>query len=159
MIASFFGVAPPRDGFRSTFIERNFRKVTRDAPGYANLRLVLPTLKDLGQIDELDPERVAQTFDALRDQADVVVVDSAPADVSDPLILASAADMILIAVRVGYTRRERFDSLQESLAQHVVSATGLVVTTRESAKEAVHGSTMPVALEFKPPSTSAARQR
>ena len=88
MIASFFGVAPPRDGFRSTFIERNFRKVTRDAPGYANLRLVLPTLKDLSQIDELDPERVAQTFDALRDQADVVVVDSAPADVSDPLILA-----------------------------------------------------------------------
>ena len=68
--------------------------------------------------------------------------------------------MILIAVRVGYTRRERFDSLQESLSQHVVSATGLVVTARESAKEAVHGSTMPVALEFKPPSTSsAARQR
>jgi hypothetical protein len=67
--------------------------------------------------------------------------------------------MILIAVRIGYTRRERFDSLQESLAQHVVSATGLVVTVRESAKEAVHGSTMPVALEFKKPSTTAARQR
>ncbi len=159
MIASFFGVAPPRDGFRSTFIERNFRKVTRDAPGYANLRLVLPTLRDLTQIDELDPERVAHTFDALRDQADVVVVDSAPADVSDPLILAAAADMILIAVRIGYTRRERFDSLQESLSQHVVSATGLIVTVRETAKEAVHGSTMPVALEFKKPSTPAARQR
>jgi hypothetical protein len=30
---------------------------------------------------------------------------------------------------------------------------------RETAKEAVHGSTMPVALEFKKPSAPAARQR
>ncbi len=159
MVASFFGVAPLRDGFRFTFINRDFRKVTRDAPGYKNLQLVLPTLRDLSQIDELDPERVAQTFDSLRELADVVVVDSAPADVSDPLILASAADMILVAVRVGYTRRERFDGLQEALAQHVVSATGLVVTGRESAKEAVHGSTMPVALGLKPPSAQARRRR
>ncbi len=158
MIASFFGVAPPRDGFRSTFIEPNFRRVIRNAPGYANLRLVLPTLRDLGQIDELDSERVAQTFDALRSQADVIVVDSAPADVSDPLILAAAADMLLVAVRIGYTRRERLESLQESLSQHVVSATGLVVTMRDTAKDAVHGSTMPVALEFKPPSAAAQKR-
>lgn len=153
MVASFFGVAPLRDGFTSTFIAPNFRKVIRDAPGYKNLQLMLPTLRDLSQIDELDSERVAHTFDSLRGMADVVVVDSAPADVSDPLILASAADMILIAVRIGYTRRERFDALQEALAQHVIPATGLVVTVRESAKEAVHGSTMPVPLGLKPPGT------
>jgi receptor protein-tyrosine kinase len=158
MIASFFGVAPPRDGFRATFIEHNYRKVLRDAPGYKNLQLMLPTLRNLGQIDELDSERVAKTFDQFRTLADVVVVDSAPADVSDPLILASAADMILIAVRVGYTRRERLESLQEALSQHVVSATGIVMTVRESAKEAVHGSTMPVALDFNRASSRIRRQ-
>jgi len=148
MVANFFGVASPRDGFTATFMRRDVRAATREAPGHPNLRLVLPTLRNLAQIDELDGDRVIELFEWLRTQADFIVVDSAPADVSDPLVLGTAADMILLSVRVGYTRRARFDALNEALAQHGLLATGLVVTGRETAKATVHGSTTPVPLEF-----------
>jgi Mrp family chromosome partitioning ATPase len=148
MVANFFGVASPRDGFTATFMRRDVRAATREAPGHPNLRLVLPTLRNLAQIDELDGDRVIELFEWLRTQADFIVVDSAPADVSDPLVLGTAADMILLSVRVGYTRRARFDALHEALAQHGLLATGLVVTGRETAKATVHGSTTPVPLEF-----------
>ncbi len=152
MIASFFGIASPRDGFSSTFIKGNLKSTMIPAPGYANLDVLLPTLRDLSQIDQLDPERVQQVFTVLREHADVVVVDSAPAaDVSDALVLASAADMVVLAVRIGYTRRDRFDALREALSQYGIAPSGLVVTTREPPKDAVIGSTMPVALDLKAP--------
>jgi Mrp family chromosome partitioning ATPase/capsular polysaccharide biosynthesis protein len=150
MVGSIFGVASPRDGFASAFIRGNVRSAMVDARGYANLRLLLPTLHDLAQIDQLDADRVAQMYDKLREVADIVVVDSAPAaEVSDALLLASAADMTLIAVRLGYTRRDRFDLLRDSLAQYGVTASGLVVTIRNAPADVVHGSTMPVAVDLK----------
>ena len=63
MIGSIFGVAAPRDGFASAFIRGNVRAAMVDAPGYSNLRLMLPTLHDLTQIDQLDADRVAQMYD------------------------------------------------------------------------------------------------
>ena len=82
--------------------------------------------------------------------ADIIVVDSAPAaEVSDALLLASAADVTLIAVRVGYTRRDRFDTLRDSLAQYGVTPSGLVLTVRSAPADVVHGSTMPVAVDLK----------
>lgn len=150
MVGSIFGVAAPRDGFASAFIRGNVRAAMVDAPGYSNLRLLLPTLHDLTQIDQLDADRVAQMYDKLREVADIIVVDSAPAaEVSDALLLASAADMTLIAVRVGYTRRDRFDMLRDALAQYGVSPSGLVVTVRTAPADVVHGSTMPVAVDLK----------
>ena len=109
MVGSIFGVAAPRDGFAKAFIRGNVRSAMVDAPGHANLKLMLPTLHDMTQIDQLDTDRVAQMYDTLRGMADIIVVDSAPAaEVSDALLLASAADVTLIAVRVGYTRRDQF---------------------------------------------------
>ena len=122
MVGSIFGVAAPRDGFAKAFIRGNVRSAMVDAPGHANLKLMLPTLHDMTQIDQLDTDRVAQMYDTLRGMADIIVVDSAPAaEVSDALLLASAADVTLIAVRVGYTRRDQFDTLREALAQYGVT--------------------------------------
>ena len=150
MVGSIFGVAAPRDGFAKAFIRGNVRAAMVDAPGHANLKLMLPTLHDMTQIDQLDTERVAQVYDMLRGVADVIVVDSAPAaEVSDALLLASAADITLIAVRVGYTRRDRFDTLRDALAQYGVTPSGLVVTVRSAPADVVHGSTMPVAVDLK----------
>lgn len=150
MLASIFGVTAPRNGFTSAFIQGDLEASMRETPGHSNLRLLFPTLRDLSQIDQLDAERVRQVFDALRKTADVVVVDSAPAaDVADALLLASEADTTLIAVRIGYTRRDKFASLRAALAHYGVPVSGLVVTVRDPPSQVVHGSTIPVALELK----------
>ena len=101
---------------------------------------------------QLDAERARSLFARLREVADIVVVDSAPAtEVSDALLLASAADITLIAVRLRHTRRRQFDALRDSLAQYGISVSGLVVTTRDAPTNVVRGSTMPVPLESKAP--------
>jgi polysaccharide biosynthesis transport protein len=150
MIGSIFGVPAPRDGFAATFIRGDIRTALVEPPRNSHLHLLLPTLHDLNQIDQLDADGVARAFSALRAMAEVVVVDSAPAgEVSDALLLASAADITLIAVRIGYTRRDRFEALRDALAHYGVSASGLVVTGRSPPTYVAIGSTMPVAVDLK----------
>lgn len=152
MVASIFRVPPPKDGFGASFIRGKPELAIAAVPGYDNLRVLLPSLSHMAQIDLLDTERVERLFDSLRGQADVIIVDSAPAtDVSDALLLASAADMTIITVRIGYTRRSRLDALRESLFQYGVSPAGLVVTTRQPPELVVHGSAMPVPVELRSP--------
>jgi Mrp family chromosome partitioning ATPase/capsular polysaccharide biosynthesis protein len=151
MIASIFRIPPPKDGFAS-FIEGDVEAAISDVPGYPNLRALLPTLSNMTEIDQLDAGRARNLFARLRAVADIVVVDSAPAtEVSDALLLASAADITLIAVRLRHTRRRQFDALRDSLAQYGVSVSGLVVTTRDAPTSVGRGSTMPVPLESKAP--------
>jgi Mrp family chromosome partitioning ATPase/capsular polysaccharide biosynthesis protein len=151
MIASIFGVPSPRDGFTSAFIEGNVSAALREAPGNARLRLLLPTLRAPQQIDQLDAAGVRRAFDALRATADVVVVDSAPAvDVSDALLLGHEGDMVLIAVRLGFSRRDKFEALRAALAQHGVTPAGLVVTVRDRPSLSVEGSATPIAVDLNP---------
>jgi capsular exopolysaccharide synthesis family protein len=152
MVAGIFRVPPPKDGFGASFIRGNPEMAIAAVPGYDNLRVLLPSLSHMAQIDLLDAERVERLFESLRAQADIIVVDSAPAtEVSDALLLASAADMTIIAVRIGYTRRSRLDALRESLSQYGVTPAGLVVTTRQPPELVVHGSAMPVPVELRSP--------
>jgi receptor protein-tyrosine kinase len=151
MIASIFGVPSPRDGFTSAFIEGDVSAALREAPGNARMRLLLPTLRAPQQIDQLDAAGVRRAFDALRAAADVVVVDSAPAvDVSDALLLAHEGDMVLIAVRLGFSRRDKFEALRAALAQHGVTPAGLVVTVRDRPSLSVEGSATPIAVDLNP---------
>jgi receptor protein-tyrosine kinase len=151
MIASIFGVPSPRDGFTSAFIEGDVSAALREAPGNPRLRLLLPTLRAPQQIDQLDAAGVRRAFDALRAAADVVVVDSAPAvDVSDALLLAHEGDMVLIAVRLGFSRRDKFEALRAALAQHGVTPAGLVVTVRDRPSLSVEGSATPIAVDLNP---------
>lgn len=160
MVASIFGVVPPRDGFSATFMRGDLSAAIRDVPANPNLRLLLPTLGHLSQIDRLDSERVRVAFNAARSNADVVVVDSAPAaEVSDALLLAAGADITLVAVRIGYTRYDRFDALRTSLANYGVLPAGLVVTTRTAPSFVVYGSTMPVAIETRSTPQASSWQR
>jgi Mrp family chromosome partitioning ATPase len=150
MMATIFGVPSPRDGFTSAFIEGDIETVLRDAPGQARVRLLLPTLTAPRQIDQLDAAGVQKAFDGLRAAADVVVVDSAPAvDVSDALLLAREADITLISVRLGFSRRDKFETLRAALAQHGVTPSGLVVTVRDPPTFSVDGSTTPIAIDLK----------
>lgn len=84
-------------------------------------------------VDRIDGARVRRFFDALSDLADVVIVDSAPAtEVADTLPLAAEADAVLIAVRLGHTRRDRLGELRWLLAQHGVSPSGFVMAARRA---------------------------
>ncbi len=157
MVASIFRVAPPRNGFGAAFMNGDVNSAILRVPGYANLKVLLRRSANMSQIDQLDPDRIDALFNKLRSMAHVVVVDSAPAtEVSDGLLLASAADVTIIAVRMGYTKRTRLDSLRDSLAQYGVQPAGLVLTTRSSPDYVAHGSTMPVPVELKVPRGRAA---
>jgi Mrp family chromosome partitioning ATPase len=150
MLGSIFGVPAPRDGFTSTFVRGDGKAAMVDVPRHSGLRLLLPTLHDMAQIDQLDADGVAKAFATLRRDADAIVVDSAPAgEVSDALLLASAADFTLIAVRTGHTRRQDFDALRDALSQYAISASGLVVAVRAPPAPTVYGSTMPVAVDLR----------
>ena len=52
----------------------------------------------------LDAEKWEQLLSKLQKQADLVIVDSPPADVADAQILASKMDAVLLAIRSGHTR-------------------------------------------------------
>jgi hypothetical protein len=47
------------------------------------------------------------------------------------LDMASSAEVVLVAVRLGRTRRDKLEQLRELLARRGISPAGFVVTTRE----------------------------
>ena len=106
-----------------------------DAPGYGDwLRLLLPG--DARPIDLLEPRRIADIIDQLKGEADVVVVDSPPlTEFADAFALVDAVDIVLIAVRLGHSRRDRFAELNRFLSQHPVPPAGLVVTSQHRSRD------------------------
>jgi succinoglycan biosynthesis transport protein ExoP len=106
-----------------------------DAPGYGDwLRLLLPG--DARPIDLLEPRRIADIIDQLKGEADVVVIDSPPlTEFADAFALVDAVDIILIAVRLGHSRRDRFAELNRFLSQHPVPPAGLVVTSQHRSRD------------------------
>jgi capsular exopolysaccharide synthesis family protein len=52
----------------------------------------------------LDTEKLAQLLSTLLEHADLVIVDSPPADVANAQILASKMDAVLLAISAGHTR-------------------------------------------------------
>ena len=69
-------------------------------------------------------------------EADVVVVDSPPlTEFADAFALVDAVDIVLIAVRLGHSRRDRFADLNRFLSQHPVPPAGLVVTSQHRSRD------------------------
>jgi receptor protein-tyrosine kinase len=137
MLASLYGVAAQAGGFAELVAtgEIGARTIV-PAPGeLETLRLVLSSPEHADDVDFFDPRAVARALALLGDEADVVVVDSSPiTEVADAMALAAAADAVLIAVRLGVTRRDKLNELRRQLAQHGVAAAGFVVTTRQHSR-------------------------
>lgn len=74
----------------------------------------------------------------LKDRADVVVVDAPPALVADGLGMLDVADVVVVATRVGVTRRHDLSSLLHRLGQMRASAVGVAVSDDRSA-QLTHG--------------------
>ena len=133
MVATVFGVAAPPHGFADVLLGRvPLEEALVEAPGHGEqLRLLLASPEHAHLIDLLEPDRVERVLTDLRLAADVVIVDSPPlTEVADALNLADDADALLVAVRLGHTRRDRLNELRRMLAQRGVAPTGFVVTTR-----------------------------
>jgi tyrosine-protein kinase len=102
-------------------------------PEVENLSLLPASPENALLVDRIDSARVRRFFEALSEVADVVIVDSAPpTEVADTLPLADEADAVVIAVRLGHTRRDRLVELRSMLAQHGVAPAGFVMTARRA---------------------------
>jgi non-specific protein-tyrosine kinase len=137
-IGTIFGISSSEGGFRAMY---EGRRAQRDAPQLFDvpttpgLRLLLATPQSVDRIDLLEFRRLDAMLSRLRDEADVVIIDSSPlVDVADALTLAARADAVLVAVRIGHTSRDKLSELRGILDRHQVPLTGLVVTRRERAR-------------------------
>ena len=135
MLASVFGVAAQPGGFADLIANGEIGPRTMvPAPGAPeSLQLVLASPERVEDRDYFfDPRNVALALAALKEEADVLIIDSSPlTEVPDALTLAGAADAVLIAVRLGRTRRDKLNELRRQLGQRGIAAAGFVVTTRQ----------------------------
>jgi tyrosine-protein kinase len=141
MIATVFGAAARSNGFGLLLLGNATPELALlDAPGTPNLQLLLSNPEHAHLVDLLQHERLETVLEQLGDFADVVVIDSPPlTEVADALPLADVADTVLVAVRLGRSRRDKLDELRRALAQRGVSPAGFVVTTRKRAKKKTYG--------------------
>jgi receptor protein-tyrosine kinase len=132
MVATVLGLPPTQNGIVRVMLDRtSAESALVPAPGFGDRLRVLPATSDSAYlVDLLDPSRVRHLLSELVKHADVVVIDSAPiTEVADALTIADEVDVILVAVRLGRTRRDRLTELRRILGQRGIAPTGLIVTT------------------------------
>jgi capsular exopolysaccharide synthesis family protein len=135
MVGRVFGVQSDADGFAELLFGRVApRDVLVAAPGYGQtLRLLVPGPSR--PLDLLEPRRIRSMLDNLRAECDVVVIDSpALLEFADAIALAKAVDTVLLAVRIGQSRRDKLDELTRRLAHENIEPVGFVVTGRSRAR-------------------------
>jgi Mrp family chromosome partitioning ATPase len=129
MVADAFGLSGGESGLAALLEgEAAPAEVLLDAPGFDDrFRLLLPGPER--PVDLLEPVRVEVLLDELKGEADVVVVDSSPlTEFADTFAFAEAADVVLVVVRLGFSRRDKLAELNRFLAQHRIIPSGFVVT-------------------------------
>jgi capsular exopolysaccharide synthesis family protein len=137
MIATIFGVTGGTRGFETLLLGRGKPETTLvRAPGRSeNLSLLLASPEHGHLIDLLQRSRVEAVLDQLKPHADVIIVDSPPlTEVSDALTLADVVETVIVAVRLGHTRRDKLNELRRVLAQRGISPAGFVVTSRRRSR-------------------------
>jgi receptor protein-tyrosine kinase/non-specific protein-tyrosine kinase len=141
MIATVFGAAARSNGFGLLLLGNAPPELALlEAPGTPNLQLLLSNPEHAHLVDLLQRGRLEAVLEQLRDYADVIIIDSPPlTEVGDALPLADVADMVLVAVRLGRSRRDKLDELRRALAQRGVSPAGFVVTTRRRNRKPAYG--------------------
>jgi capsular exopolysaccharide synthesis family protein len=141
MVGTVFGVAAQGPGFAEVLTGKSkIKSALRLAPGYDKLGLLLAAPEHAGLVDLMDPAAVARVVDELRLCAEVVVFDTPPlTEVADALAIAEEADIVLLAVRLGHSRRDRLAELRRTLARHGIAPAGFVVTTRARARNRGYG--------------------
>jgi capsular exopolysaccharide synthesis family protein len=137
MVATLFRVPARPTGLASVLAgHAPLEDALVDAPGAGKrLRLLLASTGQEHLIDLLQPRKVERVLNELLGEADVVVVDSPPlTQVADALALADAVEAVVIAVRLGTTRRDKLAELRRMLLQRGIAPVGFVVTGRRKSR-------------------------
>ncbi len=103
--------------------------------------MLAPQHGDDDDRQELSVESVSPVLRALKKGWDVVIVDGPPVlAVSDAMILARAADITVLIVRIGTTSRRDLETAITQLRQGEVSLGGIIVTQTRERSQSYYGS-------------------
>jgi capsular exopolysaccharide synthesis family protein len=133
MVATILGVTGRRDGFVKLLTGANKpASALVPAPAYGSgLRLLLASPEQAPLMRTLNAAAVERMLNDLSKEADVIIFDTPPLpEVAEALALAAAVEAVLIAVRLGHTRRDRLAELRRMFALRGVTPLGFVVTLR-----------------------------
>jgi len=141
MIATVFGAAARSNGFGLLLLGNASPELALlEAPGTPNLQLLLSNPEHAHLVDMLQRDRLEAVLEQLQEYAEVIIIDSPPlTEVGDALPLADVADTVLVAVRLGRSRRDKLDELRRALAQRGVAPAGFVVTTARRNRKPTYG--------------------
>ncbi|HXH98467.1 MAG TPA: AAA family ATPase [Gaiellaceae bacterium] len=133
MVGTVFNVTTRQDALRRLLLDPDASTTgTVDAPTHARLKLLPSTREQIHQLHLFDTERFGKVLARLQQESDVIVIDSPPVpEVAEALGLASAAEAVIVAVRIGHTRRDKLNELRDLLARRGVTPLGFLVTSRE----------------------------
>lgn len=135
MVSSIFQLPARAGGFTGVLADpATLDSILVPAPAHPRLMLLLSRREQLAQLRLFDGPRIKRTLDALKREVDIVVIDAPPLpEVAEALEIAAQVDAVLVAVRIGHTRRDKLDELREMLSRRGTEPIGLVVTTRSGA--------------------------
>lgn len=143
-VGTMLGIrTPPGSGFADLLAGRaSLAQVLTPMPGTGgNVRLILGSRSEGRLVDLLNPRRLRTVFAQMEHVADVVVVDCpALGETADALALAAAGQSVIVAARLGRTRKAELLELRRLVEQAGIEPLGFVLTERRvSRHEAVPG--------------------
>src|SRR5690606_19232277 len=98
------------------------------AIGMSNLRVIPSGPIPPNPADLLSLDRFSNLLAQLEKDADIVLVDTPPVlAVSDPLVIGSKTDGLILLGRPGSTRRDRFQEATNALHQAGIRVIGVVL--------------------------------
>lgn len=140
-LARAVGVIPRRNGFIELLEGKaGPEEVLSPVPNQRGVKLLATRPDSYGSIHLLESRRVAEAIRRLEQVADVVVIDSPPTpEVAEVVEIAAAVETVIVAARLGHTRRDKLVALRDALARRGVTPLGVVLTTRTPPAGAVGG--------------------
>jgi polysaccharide biosynthesis transport protein len=143
-IGAFFGL-DEQAGLTGVLLdERTLEETVLPVPGFDRLSLLPAGLVPPNPAELLDSARARDIFTRLRDQYDLVLIDSPPVlPVTDAAILSRHADATLMLAAAGQTRRSDLHRAVEKLDQVGVTILGTVLNkvTRQTGRYYGYGYT------------------
>jgi len=132
MIGTIFNIPNRADGLARLLADPDAAKTgTVTAPRYPKMQLLLSTRQQFHQPHLFARERFQRLLARLEQESDVIVIDAPPVpEVAEVLDIASAAEAVVLCVRIGHTRRDRLGELRDLLATRGVTPLGFIVTSR-----------------------------